>query len=69
MWILPEVEPTGAPVAHVETYPITRYRVRMEVVRLAPGAVAGLRAFPFAELDAAPIPSPHRRAIRALVGR
>jgi len=67
MWILPEVEPNGAPVAHVENYPITRYRVRMEVVRFAPGAVPGLRAFPFAELDAAPIPSPHRRAIRALI--
>jgi A/G-specific adenine glycosylase len=67
MWILPEVEPNGAPVAHVENYPITRYRVRMEVVRLAPGAVPGLRAFSFAELDAAPIPSPHRRAIRALI--
>jgi A/G-specific adenine glycosylase len=69
MWILPEVEAHGAPVAHVEIYPITRYRVRMEVVRLAPDAVAGLRAFSFEELDAAPIPSPHRRAIRALAGR
>jgi A/G-specific adenine glycosylase len=67
MWILPEVEPNGASVAHIENYPITRYRVRMEVVRLAPGAVPGLRAFSLAELDAAPIPSPHRRAIRALI--
>lgn len=69
MWILPEV--TGGEVAHVERYPITRYRVRMEVVRLEPGAVAGLRAIPWAGLAAAPIPTPHRRAIaamRALVG-
>jgi A/G-specific adenine glycosylase len=67
MWILPEVEPNGTPVAHVENYPITRYRVRMEVVRLAPGALPGLHAFAFAELHAVPIPSPHRRAIRALL--
>jgi A/G-specific adenine glycosylase len=67
MWILPEVAPNGVPVAHVENYPITRYRVRMEVVRLEPGAVSGLRAFPLAELDVVPIPSPHRRAIRALI--
>jgi A/G-specific adenine glycosylase len=67
MWILPEVEPNGSPVAHVENYPITRYRVRMEVVRLAPGLVPGLRAFSLTDLDVTPIPSPHRRAIRALL--
>jgi len=66
MWILPEVEP-GAPPDHVEVYPITRYRVQMEVVRAAPPAGdRSLRGFPLGELDAVPIPSPHRRAIRAL---
>lgn len=67
MWILPEADVPGEPV-HVETYPITRYRVRMEVVRAAPGAVAGLVAFPWAELESVAIPAPHRRAIRALAG-
>jgi len=65
MWILPLVEVAGAP-DHVEVYPITRYRVRMEVLRLGPQALPGLRAFAFDELAAAPIPSPHRRAIEAL---
>ncbi len=67
MWILPVVEADGAP-DHVEVYPITRYRVRMEVVRRAPAGAEGWRGFPLDELDALPIPSPHRRAIRALAG-
>jgi A/G-specific adenine glycosylase len=67
MWILPEVEANGHPPAHIETYPITRYRVRMEVVRLAAGNMQGLRAFPIDSLGEIPIPSPHRRAIRALL--
>lgn len=67
MWILPEVD--GGEVVHVERYPITRYRVRMEVTPRTPGSLPGLRAIPWAELAAAPIPSPHRRAIQALVGR
>lgn len=66
MWILPEVDAPGADAVHVETYPITRYRVRMEVVAASPKDVEEVRAFPLAELDAVPIPSPHRRAIHAL---
>jgi A/G-specific adenine glycosylase len=67
MWILPEVEANGQTPAHIETYPITRYRVRMEVVRLSAGIMDGLRAFPIDSLDEVPIPSPHRRAIRAML--
>ncbi len=66
MWILPEIDDEGAPVVHVENYPITRYRVRMEVVVAPCGSVAGLRAFSWHEIETIPIPSPHRRAIRAL---
>lgn len=65
MWILPATE--GGEVVHVERYPITRYRVRMEVVCRAPAEMAGLQAFPWDELNAVPIPSPHRRVIEALV--
>jgi hypothetical protein len=66
MWILPAVEMPGAP-DHVEVYPITRYRVRMEVLCAAPPEERGeLRAFSLGDLAAAPIPSPHRRAIEAL---
>lgn len=66
MWILPEIAELRAKVVHVENYPITRYRVRMEVVPVEASQIPGLRAFPLTELDAVPIPSPHRRAIRAL---
>jgi A/G-specific adenine glycosylase len=67
MWILPVVEDSGAP-DHVEIYPITRYRVRMEVRRLPLPEGSDLRGFSVDELPALPIPSPHRRAIRALAG-
>ncbi len=66
MWILPEIDDPAAAVEHVESYPITRYRVRMEVVAAGAAGFANLRAFSLPELEALPIPSPHRRAIRAL---
>lgn len=67
MWILPEVEANRQAPAHIETYPITRYRVHMEVVQVPAGILEGLRAFPIDALDGVPIPSPHRRAIRAVL--
>ncbi|MGH8046867.1 MAG: A/G-specific adenine glycosylase [Chthoniobacterales bacterium] len=67
MWILPEIGEASAAILHIENYPITRYRVRMEVVAAKPAHIPGLRAFPLAALDAVPIPSPHRRAIQALL--
>jgi hypothetical protein len=66
MWILPEMDDATAPLVHVENYPITRYRVRMEVVAAGPAGIEGLRAFRLDALEAVPIPSPHRRAIEAL---
>jgi A/G-specific adenine glycosylase len=69
MWILPEIDDASAPVAHVENYPITRYRVRMEIVPAQSTSIPGLRAFRLDEIDTIPIPSPHRRAIRALANR
>ncbi len=68
MWILPETA-AGGEIAHVERYPITRYRVRMEVVRQSPAEWSGLRAFGWDEVPSIPIPSPHRRAIEALVAK
>lgn len=65
MWILPETDVAGE-VLHVETYPITRFRVRMEVVASPPAP--GLTAFRLDSLDDVAIPSPHRRVIRALAG-
>lgn len=65
MWILPETASRERAI-HVETYSITRFRVRMEVVRAGPNG--NLTGFPVGDLERIAIPSPHRRVIRALAG-
>jgi A/G-specific adenine glycosylase len=62
LWLLPPGSPDSAPV-HTETYPITRYLVKMEVVE---GGIAptNLTFFPFDRLPA--MPSPHARAVAAV---
>ncbi len=67
MWLLPEVS-EGNPI-HVETYPITRFRVRMEVVLQRPGVTENLRAFPVTEIAEVAIPAPHRRVILRMLGK
>ncbi len=65
MWLLPEWEEGGG-LLTVETYPITRYLVRMEVVA---GVVRdGLRRFAVGELEELAVPAPHRRVMRRLLG-
>jgi A/G-specific adenine glycosylase len=66
LWLLPRAEPTNQPPAHVEAYSLTRFQVTMGVHiesrrsrRLAsylPGALP-------------PMPSPHRRAVAAMMAR
>jgi A/G-specific adenine glycosylase len=64
LWLLPPAEPPARPPDHVEVYPITRYRVTMRVfAETVPRA--GLQAFPPEELP--PMPSPHRRAVAAVL--
>jgi A/G-specific adenine glycosylase len=62
LWILPEARTARRPV-HVETYPITRYRVAMAVVAESLPR-PGLEGFPLDALP--PMPSPHRRAVAAV---
>lgn len=65
LWILPELgdrKPSGCAVAEL-TYPITRYRVMMKVYPVNTASPGGLQGFSVAELEALPIPSPHRKAI------
>ncbi len=72
MWILPRLatSPETAPLLELE-FPFTHHRVTLSVfdstgtVRPPPGQ----RWFPIAQLDALPVPSPHRRALAALLPR
>jgi A/G-specific adenine glycosylase len=66
LWVLPRAEATNSRADHVEVYSITRFRVTMAVFiesrksRPLTGYVPG--ALP-------PMPSPHRRAVAAMVAR
>ena len=63
MWVLPAAVATGA-AAHVEVYPITRYQVTMSVYA-EKRAGRPLEGFPPDALP--PMPSPHRRAVAAML--
>jgi A/G-specific adenine glycosylase len=67
MWLLPQFNGAAGPPAHVETHPITRHRIRMEVVSLAPRDLPGLAPIAIGALPDVPIPAPHRRAIETLL--
>lgn len=64
LWLLPEVENASYPADHVEVYPITRYRVTMKVFHIS-NPLPGLQPFSPAALP--PMPSPHRRALEAML--
>lgn len=66
MWLLPEWRGARKTPDLVETYPITRFRVRMEVFISREKPPSEARAFP---LEAAPpMPSPHRRVLAKVRG-
>lgn len=64
MWLLPPATVPGQPAVHEEVYPITRYRVTM---RVAAGRRAGRALTGFSPENLPPLPSPHRRAVAALL--
>jgi A/G-specific adenine glycosylase len=75
MWMLPALKldglkpsSLGRPV-YVSTFPFTHHRVNLRVFRQPPREIdaAGQRWFRMDALGAIPIPSPHRRAINALL--
>lgn len=70
MWMLPasEQRPLGRPI-HELVYPITRYQVRLQIFESVLEPTAGFTSFDRGELAAIPIPSPHRRALGALLAR
>lgn len=65
MWLMPESAGASRPAEHVEVYPITRYRITMHVFEES--SREGLRGFSVDGLP--PMPSPHRRAVEAMLRR
>ncbi|MGA7394593.1 MAG: A/G-specific adenine glycosylase [Terrimicrobiaceae bacterium] len=66
LWLLPHLEFPKSPPNHVETYSITRFRVTMGVYA-EPRRSPQLRGFLPTALP--PMPSPHRRAVAAMLAR
>jgi A/G-specific adenine glycosylase len=70
MWILPRL--TSAPFArqplHRSEFPFTHHRITLAVYR-GNGASGDrtTRWFPIRELSSIPVPSPHRRALDAIL--
>jgi A/G-specific adenine glycosylase len=73
MWMLPAISSTNRkkPPLHVSKFPFTHHEVTLRVFAARPGRVEARaqRWFPLQRLRAIPIPSPHRRAIDALITR
>jgi len=67
LWHMPGANPRRARVAHSLEYPITKYRVRLDVIVSERPPSDHLRAFEVSDLDSVPIPAPHRRAISAML--
>ncbi|MBA3882000.1 MAG: A/G-specific adenine glycosylase [Chthoniobacterales bacterium] len=71
MWILPRLltPPPARRLLYSCEFPFTHHRITLRVCE-APAASAlgpGQRAFPLHELGTIPMPSPHRRALNALI--
>ena len=74
MWILPPVKldgfkPSSLPhPIYTAVFPFTNHRVALKVFRQRLRKIDNGKCwFPFRKLDSIPIPSPHRRAIEALL--
>jgi len=64
LWLLPLGEPSSEPLAEI-SYAITRYKVRLRLVDAEPQQ--DWQAFSLQNLP--PMPSPHRRAVKAIVAQ
>ena len=71
MWILPRRrnEPAQSRVLYSADFPFTQHRITLRVSEAPPRYRIGhgQRAFPVHELAGIPMPSPHRRALEALL--
>ncbi len=75
MWILPRLPTTPPPAPRVlysSKFPFTHHRITLrvcEVPSASPSPTPAQRAFTLAELPSIPMPSPHRRALTALLAQ
>ncbi len=71
MWMLPAaISPNKAKPLHVARFPFTNHQITLRVFETGSnGTSVTQRWFALPELDRIPIPSPHRRAIEALLKR
>jgi A/G-specific adenine glycosylase len=74
MWMLPKLDdaPTGCRPLHVSEFPFTNHRITLSVFRNTTRARAlkpSQRWFPLEALSSIPLPSPHRRALEAILPR
>jgi A/G-specific adenine glycosylase len=71
MWILPAINGKlkRARTIYESLFPFTNHRIRLQIYRERPPKIddCQTRWFPFHKLQSTPIPSPHRRAINALL--
>ncbi|MDQ6655429.1 MAG: NUDIX domain-containing protein, partial [Verrucomicrobiota bacterium] len=70
MWILPRLNDASpaAPLLHERRFPFTHHRITLAVFRgTSPGVQTAHRWFQKHELETIAIPSPHRRALEALL--
>ncbi|MEP7070838.1 MAG: A/G-specific adenine glycosylase [Verrucomicrobiota bacterium] len=68
MWKLPSAQSLSRAPLYVATFPFTHHRIALEVSRgRARTPRSGERWFSLKEIPAIPIPSPHRRALTALL--
>jgi A/G-specific adenine glycosylase len=74
MWMLPRLATAAAKCRplYVSEFPFTNHRITLSVFRRAapgPSAKPTRRWFPIDALDSIPLPSPHRRALEAIIGK
>jgi len=69
MWILPPLSrPQSRQPIHAAVFPFTHHRINLAVFRQKPaGRSKHRRWFSLRDIDSIPLPSPHRRAVLALI--
>jgi A/G-specific adenine glycosylase len=72
MWMLPRLEkpPASETPVHISRFPFTNHRITLSVFRYTGRtrlATPSQRWFPLTALDSIPLPSPHRRALLAIL--
>ena len=67
LWHMPPASIMRTAPDHSLEYAITRYKVRLDVISQPWQHDSLLTGFPVADLDALPMPAPHRRALVAML--